>query len=253
MGCDKEFSVLAILSILCIPAGVFFCFLGTLPPVLPEYLVLVGFALFTLSPILGLISYINIVRNRDRLEGGVLSILSMAFGCVYFFFWASIEASNKARTERAKKYTGEYNLRLLGRTLLKYAEDHNGYLPDPNTWCDIIMAYDADLTIDNFLFPQPEWVAVEGECHYAFNPKLYGIHIDEISDDTVIVFEADGDWNLSGNSELLSTRLNKDDPGNRISMFYRNKKIRTYWYYESAVRFITEEQGMHYRKPKWEP
>lgn len=157
----------------------------------------------------------------------------------------------RSREERAKKYTGDYNLKLLGEALIIYAKNCNDKLPLSENWCNALIENSENITIENFRHPQAENVGQKGECHFAFNTKLSNISINEISDDTILIFEADGPWNLAGTSELIKNHAGVDR--RCISVYYMNGKIRSYWFYENGIRFIDKDNGFHYRKPRWNP
>ena len=43
----------------------------------------------------------------------------------------------------------------------------------------------------------------KGICHFAFNKNLSMVDINSVPNDVVMLFEANGDWNLNGDVELL--------------------------------------------------
>ena len=111
-----------------------------------------------------------------------------------------------------------------------------------------------NLPKDNYTFTYPDKFSYafnfKGECQFAFNKNLSGMKLEDIPEDTVLLFEADGDWNLNGTSELLKTRYSKDG---FIRMLFADNKHRVYWYYEKAVRKFSKDKGMYHEPPRWEP
>ena len=67
----------------------------------------------------------------------------------------------------------------------------------------------------------------------------------------VLIFEADGNWNLAGREKLLKTRYYEDG---YITLFFANGKTADYWFYKSAIRkFNPEGTQMYYEEPRWNP
>ena len=117
------------------------------------------------------------------------------------------------------------------------------------------MENNENLTKENFKHPQPEIFGdifnFKGEIQFAYNKNLSGIRLDEIDDDVVLLFEADGDWNLNGTGELLQTRYNEKGC---IYMLFADLTTANYWYYKEAIRkFDPKGTYMYYVKPRWHP
>ena len=91
------------------------------------------------------------------------------------------------------------NLSKLGSSVITYAEDHDGYFPAADRWCDLLFEYDKNISKDTFKCP----AAKKGICHYAFNKNLDGLRLSDVPEDVVMLYEADGNWNLFGGQELL--------------------------------------------------
>jgi hypothetical protein len=232
--------------------------------------VLLTVILFISSFVLGWISLVVIVIWHKSTKGLILAILSILLSSapiyVFFCIWLGVQA----REQRGKEYTGLYNLELLGGELTKYAKDHNGYLPDANTWCDSLLRNNKNLTKDNFRhplhknvskakfklppYPFPEAFQFVGDCQFAFNSKLSGLRLADIPGDVILLFEADGPWNLNGGSDLFNTRYREKG---YITLLSVDGTETEYWYYKNAVRKFRSEFGgrasMYYEQPRWEP
>lgn len=199
--------------------------------------------------IFGAVTFFSIVIFRAYWKGLIASILTITI-CGFFvsFDW-EIRKGARARNEKLKNLTGEYNLLTLRKELVKYAESNSGYLPSADKWCDSLIQNNPKLTKESFLHPNPSVFKLKGNCHFAFNEELSKMILDDIPDDVILVFEADGDWNLSGNQELLKTRYQNHG---YISVIYKDGKVRNYWYDKRAVRTFTEDaKVMYYVKPRW--
>jgi hypothetical protein len=156
-----------------------------------------------------------------------------------------------ARAQALKQVSSELRLRKLGDVLSQYTQGNSGYLPDANSWCDQLLANFPDLQRTDFQHPKPEMVYLKGKCHYAFNSNLSGMCLSEVSDDTVLLFEADGAWNLAGTAELLDTRYWEHG---YVTMLFKDGSMSDYWYYKKAVRkFTNDAKHMYYIKPRWKP
>jgi hypothetical protein len=155
---------------------------------------------------------------------------------VYFIMLPTIQR----RSEFEKLYTGKYNLRLLGEKMEAYCKEHDGYLPDADRWCDLLIEHDPNLSKSNFKHPRIEY----GACNFAFNKNLSGRRLGKIPGNVVLLFEADGAWNLEGAAELLKVSHNKlnsaDFEGARNSsardVLLVNGTIKTYCVENAGVR-----------------
>jgi hypothetical protein len=94
------------------------------------------------------------------------------------------------------------NLHQLGLAVNQYAKVHEGCLPAADKWCDLLMESDPSLSRRIFECPTEKG----GVCSYAFNRKLDRLRLMDLPNDVVLLFEADGGWNLSGGQELLTIR-----------------------------------------------
>jgi hypothetical protein len=93
--------------------------------------------------------------------------------------------------------------------IVEYAKNHDGYLPDANQWCDLLIEYHKKLPKERFKYDPVKYrfkydSSKVGICNYAFNRNLIGVRIDNMSYNTVLVFESEGKWNLSGTEELFA-------------------------------------------------
>lgn len=251
----KETSRLALASIYCVLAAIasiiLFC-LFVMVGIDCGHFISASILFSAVGFILGIIALFVIAFRHKESKGYVYAILAIILATPFMLAMASSIYVARVRAERRKANTGLYNLRVLGEALTEYAEDHNGYLPAAGQWCDLLMEHDGDLTKDNFKFPKPERLQLKGNCHFAFNKNLGGLRLVDIPADVVLLFEADGDWNLSGGAELLKTRYKGEHSS--IAMLFTDQTIRRYWYYKEAVRkFDSKGTRMYYEPPCWKP
>lgn len=203
--------------------------------------------------LLGLLSTIIIILFRRRFKGLVRSILVIVLAFPIVYLETEFFMGPNPREEMKKTHTALYNMELLAKELEEYAKNHGGYLPDGDNWCDVLMKQNPELTVENFRHPMPDLLKLKGKCHIAFNSVLSGKRLADISADTVLLFEADGDWNLNGTTSVLNSR---NEPKNCVKILFVDGSTASYWFYEGAVRRFKSEFGrsyMYYEKPRWEP
>ncbi len=131
----------------------------------------------------------NLVKN-------LIAIVFLLFVAILFYSFIVIPTTKK-RQEREKRNTAIYNLRLLGEAIRGYSEKNNGYLPVAERWCDLLMEYDKTLSRDTFKHPRIAGIVI------AFNENLDGMRLSDVDKSTVLLFEAEGGWNLAGEEKLI--------------------------------------------------
>ena len=99
-----------------------------------------------------------------------------------------------------KKKALSYRMEVLYSSLCKYAELHNGQLPNADTWCDELIEVDKNISKDTFRKGGSDDT---NSCHIAFNNNLSNTRLSDLSPNTVILFGAEGNWNLNGSEEQI--------------------------------------------------
>jgi hypothetical protein len=101
-------------------------------------------------------------------------------------------------------------LQTFGK-LLKANANKIGHMPDTNDWCYSLigsslestpLAFDSVVTKRTFSLN-----SACQNCNFAYNKNLGYLPIEGLSGNTVLLFEGEGDFNLSGDEELLSKEL----------------------------------------------
>jgi len=239
------FALAAIISLAC---SFFFIFIR-LDPV-GGFLIVTSELLALVAFVWGVFALVIITIRRKRSKGYIPAITGILLSTPFVLMFLLSILVGLVRAEREKANTGIYNLRLLRDALTEYSRDHNGCLPPADGWCDLLLEHNRDLTRDNFRFPKPDRFELTGECHFAFNRNLGGLPLSDIPGDVVLLFEADGDWNLNGTAELLSTR----SKGRYISLLLVDGTVNDYWFHERALRkFDSKGTRMYYEQPRWNP
>jgi hypothetical protein len=154
--------------------------------------------------VLGIIALTRINKSQGRLGGkGVAmagTIVSAAFLLLVPIPTAMLlPALGKAR-QKAGSIQCVNSVKQLNLGLLMYSGEHKDLFPSGTNWCDAIKPYMKD--DQAFLCPKGK----PGErCHFAFNARLAGKELKDLQSPatTVLIFETDGGWNVSGGPELL--------------------------------------------------
>lgn len=92
----------------------------------------------------------------------------------------------------------------ISRVMREYAENHDGYLPETTNWCDVLLDYKESFERRAFTL-----YSSRVECNFALNKNVAGKKLEDLPDNTVLVFGSKGDWNLSGTEELFNKRKSK--------------------------------------------
>ena len=137
----------------------------------------------------------------------VLLIIIVAF----IFFISCLQDINNQRTKRAIEHGGLVSIMKIGKTFSQYYE-HNNQLPQNSVWCNKLMEYYMEEgLVKKYLFNIPQLTQVGPiEYHFAFNKNLSLSSKKDLPGNLVLVFEADGEFNLSGGPELLKKKYAKD-------------------------------------------
>ena len=214
-------------------------------------LVLLPFLFCVVAFLLGLLSTLIILVFRARFKGLVYSISAVVFSLPIVYIGTEFFMSPNVREEKKKNCTTLYNMELLREGLKKYAQSHNGILPDASSWCDNLMNDAPTLTVENFRHPQPNLIKLKHECHIAFNNNLSGKSLDDLPGDVVLLFEADGEWNLNGTGLLLTSPYGEK---RFVRILFVDGSTANYWYDQKGVRkFDPSGKHMYHESPRWSP
>lgn len=195
----KDTNPFAISSFICIVLA----FLSSLLMLLVGPVALVGSLGFALFLILGflltIVATVLKMFRREQLKGYLFTVLSITLVALLVFFALMVFGQTR---DRASRGICRANLEQLYSSILLYAAAHDGYLPNPDKWCELLMAYDKGLSNETFRCP----LMKSGNCNYALNKNLSGLRLSDIPENTVLLYESNGDWNLTGTSEILRLR-----------------------------------------------
>ena len=158
--------------------------------------------------VLGIVALAQINKSQGQLAGKGLAIAGIIVSSLLLAFSLLLlpamllPALAKAKA-KAQNITCMNNVRQINLAVLMHAQSNTNTCPPAATWCD---------SIQNSVVSANVFKCKAGNdthrCHYAFNAKLDGLNMDDIKNPalTVLVFETDGGWNISGGSELKPTK-----------------------------------------------
>lgn len=149
--------------------------------------------------VLGIVSLTQISKSQGRLKGQGLAIAGVVVSAFILLLMAVTvpSALSKAKA-KARSVACMSHVQQINFAVIKHIQAHSNTCPPAATWCDTIQ---GSVFFDTFQCSAGDKAH---RCHYAFNAKLDGLSVDQIKSpaQTVLVFEAEGGWNLSGGSEL---------------------------------------------------
>jgi hypothetical protein len=108
--------------------------------------------------------------------------------------------------------------------MLIYTNEHDGKLPTPSKWCDLLIEH-GGVTKNNFFCPG----AKNGPCNYAMNryvENMGSIFTTKAPPDMVLLFETYPGWNQVGDSEILTTANHKVQGCNVLFLDFHKEFVK---------------------------
>ena len=155
-----------------------------------------------LAIILGILAIIKIKKHQGILGGKRLAYFGLFLGILLFVYSLFINVGfwlDETSSELQLIKHGRDKISMLGQMLIHYANDNNGILPNANNWCDALSNYHKGIKREDFQHPDTDGF----ECDYAFNKNVSEKKLSELPENTIILFESSGKWNLNGDYKLL--------------------------------------------------
>lgn len=151
--------------------------------------------------ILGIIAMVRINKSEGRLKGQGLAIAGVILSAVFLVLLPAlaIPAAAKAKA-KVLSIACMANAQQINMAVIMHAQANTNTCPPAATWCDAVQ---GNLVLTN-AFQCLAAADKSHRSHYAFNARLDRLSLDKIKNpaQTVMIFEAEGGWNLSGGSEL---------------------------------------------------
>ena len=88
---------------------------------------------------------------------------------------------------------------FIGKTIIVYADINNNMFPTPDKWYDLLIE-NVEAAPRAFICPEAFKAGDKEPCHYAMNPNCS----PNSPNDVVLLFETKGEWNQSGEADLLN-------------------------------------------------
>lgn len=147
------------------------------------------------------------VEKRVPFFGRTTVAGSLSAGVLLLLIFIFMPWLHIARQEHASKaWGGLVYIERLAKATIEYATSHNGYFPDANDWSDSLIQFKRGLSRADFKHP-----SLKGARYtFAFNKDVAGHRLVDLPKDVVLLFEAEGPWNLHGGQELLLPREDLD-------------------------------------------
>ena len=155
--------------------------------------------------VLGIVALVQISKSQGRLKGQGLAIGGVIVAGVFLLLLPALLLPALAKAKaKAQSINCMKNVSAIILAVLSHANLNSNACPAAATWCDVIR---SEIGTDK-IFQCPAGDKSE-RCQYAFNAKLDGLARNKIKNpaQTVLIFETDGGWNLSGGSELLPKKM----------------------------------------------
>lgn len=153
--------------------------------------------------ILGIVAMMQVRRSNGTQGGGGIALAGTIVSAVFLLFIiplgaamllpALAEAKGRALTIRCVN-----NMRQLSQAARLYSESHDEHFPAATNWCDALKEYvgnDRVYKCDAANSPQG--------CDYAYNAVVAGMDIKNVNSQTVLFFESQNGWNLSGGLDMM--------------------------------------------------
>jgi prepilin-type processing-associated H-X9-DG protein len=158
--------------------------------------------------VLGIIALVRINKSNGQIGGQGVALAGTIVSAAFLLLIPVPAAMVLPALARAKQKSVSVmclnNVKQLNLGLIMYADDNKDRFPDGNAWCDRLIPYLGGST-KAFLCPAG---TRNQRCHYALNARLAGRGMKEVQApaQTVLVFEIDGGWNVSGAAKLLPAK-----------------------------------------------
>ena len=134
------------------------------------------------------------VGNQDS---ATAVLLAPTVGVVAVGAALVLPALAKAKS-RAQTINNASNLKQLGLAARMYANDNKDKFPPADKWCDVLLPF-----VGSEKVYKAKNDSGPGRCSFAYNAKLSNLDETRISPQTVLFFETESGWNVSGGMELL--------------------------------------------------
>lgn len=197
----------------------------------------------------GILVFIIARRMACRLTDVIAILIATIFALVLHWMPPPIESTTALAFMGHNDLGARQSLiKNLGNGLRQYTQSHQGKLPPASTWADALIQEVPSLDRSSFWFKP--WA--QGATQVAFNEAISGRKLSELPDNTVLLFEAYGPWNLHGGRSLLKTCLQRIPAyADVVYVYLADGKVYEYW-----VNMDTLNESIPIEAPRtatWQP
>ena len=140
--------------------------------------------------------------GRGTVGGSGIALAGIIVSAIFLFmipiFAAMLLPALAAAKQKAQEINCLNNEKQLAIAVRMYSNDNKDQFPPAATWCDAIRSFAGSEKAFQCPAGDPS-----KRCHYAYNVKLDGLDESKINPNTVLIFETEGGWNVSGGPELM--------------------------------------------------
>lgn len=204
-----------------------------------------GYVIFTLfALVLGTVAIANIFRTLKKRKFSAMVELVALILAGLILFDLTLVSHARWRSLRSITDNGKVMIKKFGNIINEYAEQ-NGHMPDADHWCDSLIGH----PLAGSLRVVKNSFNIAGdpdkECNFAFNKNLSNLSIDGLSRNVVVLFEADGELNLSGGPDLINTKRVKD----QYFWPWKEKFIYVFFIDNTIVKYRLHDDAVALYKP----
>lgn len=182
-----------------------------------------------------------VLRDQKALKFSDIPRLLLVLLVLYGTLKVHLYQIDIFREKQSVFLLAESGIEKIGNALINDTKISKGYLPVANHWSDLLLASNSALIREYFSSSYTGNI----QSTVAFNKHLDGILFSEISQYTILLFEADGEWNLNGDKNLFSISREKD------KYFSSEDKIFIYIYFadQSLAKYRLSDGAIATRVP----
>jgi hypothetical protein len=199
-----------------------------------------GYAIFTsFALVLGTVAIVRIFRTLKKRKFSAMVELVALILAGLILFDLTLVSHSRWRSLRTITGNGKVMIKNFGNFINEYAKQ-NGHMPDADHWCDSLVGHPlvGGLRVVKNRFNIAGDPDIE--CNFAFNKNLSNLSIDDLSGNVVMLFEADGNLNLSGGPDLINTKRVKD----QYFWPWEEKFIYVYFIDNTIVKYRLHDEAV---------
>ncbi|MBN1186229.1 MAG: hypothetical protein JXB49_28385 [Bacteroidales bacterium] len=204
--------------------------------------------MFSLGFILSMVSFCKIKFSKENIKKTYLCPAILGFFSVFFLvittglIWAVGTAIYHEKSVKIRE--GHTHIVQLGEALIQYAKNNNDTLPEANQWCDLLIKNFKNISPETFLGSFES----NGICDFAYNKNVAGLPLADTPGNVVLLFEADGGWNLNGGEELLGTKHKEY----QSLVLFTDRQWGMYDSFLGTVKYCVSDK-YDYNPIRWDP